>query len=216
MPVKIMIADDHTMFRTGLATVLRGFEEMEVVAQAKDGPEALRLDQELKPDVILLDINMPMLDGFEVLDELKKRGSAAKAIMISMHEEDEYIVKALSAGANGYLCKTAEASEIRKAVNTVVKDNVYFNELTNNAMLKQVIDKNTKTGVKAIDDNFSEKELMILQLLADGLSNNDIAQKIFASARTVENTRYNMMKKIGVNNGMGLLVYAIKNQLIKV
>lgn len=218
MPIRIVLADDHKMFRKGLTSILSCFENMDVIAEAENGAEALRLVEQQRPDVLLLDLNMPLLNGFEVLEELKKRSIQVKVIVISMHEDDEHIIQALTAGAHGYLCKNADPEEIENAINSISKGNVYFNERTNNAMLKQVIGKTQPKQIEepvAIEE-FSDKEMKILQHLADGLSNAEIASSIYASVRTVENLRYSMMKKLGVSNGMGLLIYAIKNQLVKV
>lgn len=215
MKTKIVIADDHKMFRAGLASIISGLENVEIVAEAENGAEALRLAKEHMPDILLLDINMPFLNGFEVLAEIEKQELAIKTIIISMHDDDEHIVQALSAGAQGYLCKTAEPEEVQKAIDELAKGNVYFNERTNSAMLNSLMYKK-KAAAVVNHESLSEKEMKILQLLAEGMSNEEIASTIFASTRTIENIRYGLMKKVGVNNGLGLIVYAIKNQLVKI
>lgn len=216
MATKVMIADDHTMFRAGLAAIISDMEGVEIVAEAENGAEALRLAQEHKPDILLLDINMPFLDGYEVMAEMEKLELPTKTIVVSMHDDDEHIVKALSAGAQGYLCKCAEPVEVKKAICEVANNQPYFNDRTNSAMLSSLMLKKNKDIAQVGHEKLSEKEIKILQLLADGLSNEEIAKTIFASTRTIENIRYGLMKKVGVSNGLGLIVYAIKNQLVKI
>lgn len=215
MKTKILIADDHKMFRTGLAAIVREIDNVEIVAEADNGAEALRLAKKHLPDIMLLDINMPLLNGLEVLAEVEKLQLSIKTIIVSMHDDDEHIVQALSAGAQGYLCKTAEPEEVQKAINELVKGHVYFNERTNSAMLNSLMHKK-KAATAVSQESLTEKEMKILQLLAEGMSNEEIATAIFASTRTIENIRYGLMKKVGVNNGLGLIVYAIKNQLVKI
>lgn len=214
MPLRILIADDHRIFRKGLRAIVSTFTDVIVVGEATNGGEALYLTDAEKPDILLLDINMPILTGLEVLEELAKRNLRTKALMISMHEDECHTVKCLKAGACGYLSKDAEPAEIEKAIRQIASNGMYYNDAINSALLNQLVHKESTAVVNS--NELNAKELKILQYMAEGLSNHDIASKTFSSIRTVENIRFGLMKKFGVNNGISLLVQAIKQKVVSI
>lgn len=214
---KVLVADDHKLFRSGLISMLKEHEEIEVACEAENGAEALKLAASTHPDVMLLDLDMPVMTGYDVLKELKKVNSPVKCIVISMHASDEFMVRAVTAGACGFIAKNAEPSEIVIAIESVNRNHFYFNENINNAMLKSLVKgKRIEPTFNAVDVSFSEKDIQILQKMVDGYTNAEIASQLYISLRTVENLRWNMMRKVGVNNVVGLIVYAIKHNLINI
>ena len=214
MALRILIADDHRIFRKGLRNVISTFDNMEVVGEAINGAEALYLTDAEKPDILLLDINMPILNGIEVLEEMAKRNLSTKALMISMHEDSMHMLKCLKAGACGYLSKDAEPAEIEKAIRQIASNGMYYNDAINNALRNQLIQNDSTTILNS--NELNDKEVTILQYMAEGLSNQDIASKTLSSVRTVENIRYGLMKKFGVNNGISLLIQAIKMKVVTI
>lgn len=216
MAISVIIADDHRIFRSGLAAILKAYSDIEVIAEANDGEEAVQLTLSKHPDVLLLDLNMPVKSGYEVLQELAKTMCSTKTIIISMHSNIDAIVKAVTAGATGYIPKEADPEEIIQAIHSVVKNHFYFNERVNSAMLKSLISDTSIKPVFEVEADFNEKEKAILQQMIDGQVNADIANSLHISQRTVENIRWQMMKKIGVNNIVGLVVYAIKHNVVRI
>lgn len=215
MATRIVIADDHRIFRNGLKQIVSAFEGMQVVGEAVNGAEALYLADAEKPDIMLLDINMPILTGVEVLEEIAKRKLNIKVLMITMHEDENHVLKCIKAGANGYLSKDAEPAEIEIALRQVAKTGMYYNDAVNKALLNQVV-KGQEEPILITSNELNDKEKSILQFMAEGMSNQDIASKTFSSVRTIENIRYGLMKKFGVNNGITLLIQAIKHKVVTV
>jgi len=214
---KVLVADDHRLFRSGLIAMLKEHDEIEVASEAENGAEALKLAASTNPDVMLLDLDMPVMTGYDVLKELKKVNSPVKCIVISMHASDEFMVRAVTAGACGFIAKNAEPSEIVTAIESVNRNHFYFNDNINNAMLKSLVKgKRIEPTFNVVDVQFSEKDTQILQKMVDGYTNAEIASQLYISLRTVENLRWNMMRKVGVNNVVGLIVYAIKHNLINI
>ena len=216
MAIKVMIADDHKLFRRGIAEILKLSEDIEFVGEAGDGEEAAKLTQIRQPDVLLLDLNMPLKTGYEVLRELKQAGSKTKVIVISMLSNSESIVRAITEGASGYVPKEADPDEVLTAIRSVYNNNFYFNELTNDAMLKSITHKRGIGQPEPTDISFNDKELAIIQKMIDGKNNVEIASELYISQRTVENIRWQMMKKVGVNSVVGLIIYAIKHNMVHV
>lgn len=211
-----MIADDHKLFRRGMVAILNQCDDIELVGEAGDGDEAIKLAQIREPDVLLLDLNMPIKTGYEVLRELRAVNSKCKVVIVSMLSNSDSIVRAISDGASGYVTKEAEPEEILTAIRSVYKNNFYFNEQTNDAMLRSLTNKRVGAPAEPSEVHFNEKELAIIQKMIDGRNNVEIASELFISQRTVENIRWQMMKKVGVNSVVGLIIYAIKHNMVHV
>lgn len=216
MAIKVMIADDHKLFRRGMVAILNQCDDIELVGEAGDGDEAIKLAQIREPDVLLLDLNMPIKTGYEVLRELRAVNSKCKVVIVSMLSNSDSIVRAISDGASGYVTKEAEPEEILTAIRSVYKNNFYFNEQTNDAMLRSLTNKRVGAPAEPSEVHFNEKELAIIQKMIDGRNNVEIASELFISQRTVENIRWQMMKKVGVNSVVGLIIYAIKHNMVHV
>lgn len=211
--VKVMIADDHSMIREGLKQLLELGGEFEVIAEANDGEECLQITDNLKPDVLLLDINMPKKNGLEVLQELKNRNSKIKVLVLTVHNEVEYLMKAMEIGINGYLLKDSESSKLKKAIMTVIRGETYIQPsmipILNSKMLNM---KNDHDKLESL----TKRELDVLKNLAVGMYNKEIAIKLNISERTVKNHVSNIFKKIGVADRTQAAVFAIRNNLVDI
>ena len=200
MSIEIIVVDDHQLFREGLISLISKDEDLEVVAGVSNGKELFEfMDSHGNPDILLLDLTMPEMDGFEVLQKLKSKYSKTKAIAISMHDDGNYIVKCVRAGAYGYLLKNTDEEELFEAIHTVYDGQKYFNEHISSKMINLISIEGDMT--KAI----SKKESEILGLISEGLTTKQIAHKLFISTRTVETHRTNMMKKLDVKNTAQLI-----------
>lgn len=209
--IQYVIADDHQIFRKGLKLVLGDDPALNFVGEAENGAALLALLETVSPDVVLLDLKMPEMDGFEATREIRKRFPEIKILILTMHDEEHFILHMLEAGANGYLLKNANPAEISQAIHAVHETNHYFNDLVSKAMLKTIVHKNMAKPDFRNTVSLSEKETTILRLICQELTSAEIGEKVFLSARTVEGIRAGMMEKIGVRNIAGLVMYAAKN-----
>jgi two-component system, NarL family, response regulator NreC len=207
--IKLIIADDHELFRKGLAELLRKHEDIKIVKSVADGLEFMELvNSQFEADIVLLDITMPNMDGFEVLKELKTLNSHIKPIVISMHSDGNYIAKCAKMGAYGYLLKNTDESELILAIRNVYKGKKYFSAEISEKMINFM-------STQSISENvLSNKETEVLGLLSKGLTTKEIATKLFVSSRTIETHRANILKKLEVKNTAELIKKAIKMNLI--
>lgn len=211
MAVKIMIADDHSMIREGLKNLLELDGDIEVIAEAVDGVDCLSKLEVVKPDVLLLDINMPKKNGLEVLNDLKLRRSKVKVLVLTVHNETEYLMKAVDIGINGYVLKDSESSELKKAIFAIHSGENYIQPSLIPALNAKMIEKN-EDEVKI--ENLTRRELEVLKLLAVGMYNKEVAEKLKISERTVKNHVSNIFKKLEVTDRTQAAVFAIRNNLI--
>jgi DNA-binding NarL/FixJ family response regulator len=207
--IKLIIADDHELFRNGLAELLRKHDDIQIVKSVGDGSEFMELvNSTFEADIVLLDITMPKTDGFEVLKELKNLNSSLKPIVISMHDDGNYIAKCAKMGAYGYLLKNTDESELILAIRSVAKGKKYFNAEISEKMINFM-------STQSISENIlSNKETEVLGLIAKGLTTKEIATKLFVSSRTIETHRANILKKLEVKNTAELIKKAAKMNLI--
>lgn len=212
MAVHIMIADDHSMIREGLKNLLELDGDIEVVAEAVDGDDCLEKLQMIKPDVLLLDINMPKKNGLEVLQTLKQHSSKLKVLVLTVHNEIEYLMKAVDIGVNGYILKDSESVELKKAIFAIAGGETYIQPSLIPALNSKMIEKNQDEGKI---DNLTKRELEVLKLLAVGMYNKEVAEKLDISERTVKNHVSNIFKKLEVTDRTQAAVFAIRNNLIK-
>lgn len=211
MAIKIMITDDHSMIREGLKSLLELDGDIEVIAEAVDGEDCLEKLETVKPDVLLLDINMPKMNGLEVLKNLKARKSKIKVLVLTVHNEIEYLLKAVDIGVNGYVLKDSESSELKKAIFALVEGETYIQPSLIPALNSKMIEKN-EDEVKI--DSLTRRELEVLKLLAVGMYNKEVAEKLNISERTVKNHVSNIFKKLEVTDRTQAAVFAIRNNLI--
>lgn len=212
--IHYIIADDHKVFRQGLRMVLSDDTKLNFIGEAEHGAELLRLVEEKVPDVILLDLKMPVMDGLEATRLIRSKYPDVRILILTMHDEEHMALHMLEAGANGYLLKNADPDEIKLAIHTVVESNHYFNDFVSNAMLKKLVNRNIATPSFKAAPQLEEREIKILQLICHGHTSAEIGEKVFLSARTVEGIRAGIMEKVGARNIAGLVMYAVKNKLV--
>ncbi len=213
--IKVLIVDDHSLFREGLAQLLSLEEDLEVVGEARDGEECLQKVKELEPDVILLDINMPNVNGIMALRKLKDMDQATKVIILTFHEEIEYLFEAFNLGANGYIVKDADSGILIHGIHEVYKGQpfVYPTVAEGNAEhnnIKRYTDNADQVAQKV---QLTKREYEILTLIADGLNNKEIANTLFISEKTVKNHVSNIFKKIKVKDRTQAAIYAYRNKI---
>lgn len=212
MSVKVIIADDHILMREGIRQLLEFDGSVEVIDEANDGEECLEKIAQNLPEVLLLDINMPKKNGIEVLEEIKKRKIKVKVLILTVHDEVEYLLKAVDIGADGYILKDSESAELKRAINTVVSGENYIQPklipALNNRLVARDVDKDKI-------DSLTKRELEVLIQVANGMFNKEIATSLNISERTVKNHLSNIFKKIDVSDRTQAAVFAIKNDLIK-
>ena len=210
--IKVMIADDHALMREGIKQLLEFDGTIEVIAEASDGVECLKKLQTIMPDVLLLDINMPNKNGIEVLEEIHKRNINVKVLILTVHNEVEYLVKAVDIGVDGYLLKDSESFELKKAILSVLNDESYVQPslipALNSRLMARDVDKEKI-------DSLTKRELEVLIQVANGMFNKEIATTLNISERTVKNHISNIFKKIDVADRTQAAVFAIRNNLIK-
>ena len=213
MAVRVMIADDHSMIREGLKQLLELEGDFEVIEEACDGVECLEKLSKITPDILLLDINMPNMNGLEVLQKMKDKHMRVKVLVLTVHNEVEYLLKAVDIGINGYLLKDSESAELKKAILTVVNGEDYIQPSLIPLLNAKMIDRN-KDNVKI--ESLTRREMDVLKLLAVGMYNKEVAEKLSISERTVKNHVSNIFKKIGVTDRTQAAVFAIRNNLITI
>lgn len=213
MSIKIVIADDHSMIREGIKQLLELDENLEVVGQAADGVEAIKKIKELKPNVLLLDINMPIMNGIDTLKKIRSERIKVKVLILTIHNEVEYLIKAVDIGCNGYIMKDSSSDVLKKAIYSVYNGESFI-QPTITPTLNAGLAAKAKSN-EAIAD-LTKRELQVLKLLAEGLYNKDIAKKLEISERTVKNHISNVFKKINVNDRTQAAIFAIRNDIIDI
>jgi DNA-binding NarL/FixJ family response regulator len=211
--IKVAIADDHALFRAGVKTALSVKKDVELIAEADNGMQLLNLLKHIEPDVILLDIQMPIMDGIQTLPEIRKIRPEAKVIILSMHNDHSMISKLMEIGANSYLTKNSDSETIYEAIKACYENEFFFNELTNKALLAGLRTKRTDVygGPEA---DLSEKELRVLRLMCEEKTTKEIADIVEISPRTVEAIRDKLKTKTGAKSMAGLVMYAVKNGIM--
>jgi DNA-binding NarL/FixJ family response regulator len=213
--VKVLITDDHALFRTGVKTSLSHYSDIEFIGEAENGMQLLNMVKFLKPDVILLDIQMPIMDGIATLPEVKKILPEVKIIMLTMNDDVSMISKLMEIGANSYLTKNSDSETIYEAIKTVYTNEFYFNEYTNKAMLTGLRTRRVVETPIPEDAELSEKEIHVLKLMCDEKSTKEIADIVDVSPRTVEAIRERLKLKTGAKSTAGLILYAVKHGIVE-
>lgn len=205
--IKVMLVDDHPLFREGISGRLKMSDEISVVGEAENGKEALEKLPLLEPDVVLMDINMPVMDGMDVLEVVAEQESKAKFIILSMHADREYIVRVIRMGADGYMLKDIGGEEMIAAIKAVYAGEKHFSQEVATILAQQEVDKS--------ENKLTNREQLILRLISLGYSNKKIAQELNNSVRTVETHKRNITKKLNINTTSGLVRYAIEHGIDK-
>jgi len=213
--IKVAIADDHKIFRDGIKMALRDKEFLRIIWEAEDGKDLMHKLKIKLPDVVLMDIRMPEIDGINAISLIRKEYESLKIIVLTMYDDQEMITKMMEMGANAYLTKTTDPEEIYQAILTCMNDDFYFNDLVNKAVLLKLQHKKKVRQFYPNPVKFSEKELRIMKLTAEDKTTEEISKEVFLSPRTIETIRQNMKQKVGAKTIAGLVMYAMRNKLLE-
>jgi two-component system response regulator NreC len=211
--IKVLLCDDHTLFREGIKAILKDEASIEIVGEAADGRQAVAKALQLRPDVVLMDIAMPDLSGFDATRRILQSNAKAKVIILTMYEEEEVINRCLAAGASGYVLKDAPRAHLIHAIDVVNKGGQYLSSRALKKVVKQYVKgaRSTATGYERLSD----REREVLKLLADGLALKEIAVKLVLSVKTVDAHKTNLMRKLDLHDRSELIKYAIQRKLIR-
>ena len=209
--INVMLADDHVLIREGIKQLLEFDGSMKVIAEASDGIECLEKLKNVKPDILLLDINMPNMNGIDVLKELKEKNDPLKVLILTVHSEVEYLVKAVDIGANGYILKDSGSAELKQAINAVIDEGSYIQPNLIPALNSRLINRDMDREKLA---SLTKREVEILTQVACGMFNKEIAVNLNISERTVKNHISNIFKKIDASDRTQAVVFAIRNNIV--
>ena len=212
--IRVAIADDHALFRAGVKTSLSSRKDIQMVAEAENGMQLLNLLKHITPDIILLDIQMPIMDGLTTLPEIKRLYPEIKVVMLSMHNDHSVITRMMEIGANSYLTKDSDSEMIYQAIRTCYEQEFYFNDLTNKALLNGLRMKRP-VEQEMPDVSLNDKEVTILKLMCEEKSTREIASAVDLSPRTVEAIRDKLKTKTGAKSLAGLIMYAVKAGIVE-
>jgi two-component system response regulator DegU len=207
--IRLALADDQLLFRRGMALLLRDMADVQVVLERANGEELLAGLKEETVDIVLLDLQMPVMDGMEAMRRVKQEHPEVKVIVLTTHDEEKFIAHLMELGANGYMLKNAEPDEIENAIRSVAENGFYFSDVVNRVMLQSVVKKKQVKPTFNDIDPLSERELEVLRAICQELTTTEIAGKLFVSPRTVDFHRNNILLKTGARNAAGLVVYAM-------
>lgn len=213
-PYRIIIAEDHTILREGLRALLSLKPEYEVVGEAEDGRDAIRCVSEERPDLVLMDLSMPKMNGLEAIKEIKKVSSETRIIVLTVHKTEEYIFASLRAGADGYVLKDATHAELEMAIANVLKGKRFLSPGISEKVIGGYLEGKTGVESRSAWDTLTQREREILKLIAEGNKNKDIADYLCISLKTVEKHRTNLMKKLDLHNVASLTAFAMEKGLI--
>jgi len=212
-PIRVLLADDHTLVRAGIRSLLENMEGIEVIAEAGDGRDALRLVRAHRPDVVLMDIAMPGLNGLEAAARIAKKFPNVRVIILSMHVNEEYVLQALRAGAAGYMVKGADAAELEIAIRAVARGETYLSPMVSKHVVTDYIQR--ISGETSPLELLTPRQREVLQLIAEGYSTKKIARTLKISVKTVETHRMQLMERLDIHDIAGLVRYAIRIGLVK-
>lgn len=213
---KIGIADDHALFRKGLAALLDDFEGMEVVLEAENGEHLLERLKFAQPDLLLLDLDMPEMDGRTVLPIVREQFPDMRVLIVTMHDHEAMILQVMELGASGYLLKGMDPEELESAIQSVARTGFYLSDKVSRVMLQRVVGKTTFKQPIAEADQLTRREVEVMELVCRECTNAEIAERLFISPRTVEGHRQRIIQKIGAKNTIGMVIFAIKEGLVDV
>jgi two-component system, NarL family, response regulator NreC len=212
---KVLVADDHGVVRKGLQFLLQTDASIEVVGEACDGREAVRLTEQLSPDVVVMDITMPQLNGIDAASQIVKRDPNVGVIMLSMHCDETFLVRALAAGAQGYLLKDCAEADLLQAVRAVANKKLFFSPSITQTLLEDYMRQMQSEGLEDSYDLLTDREKEVLQLLAEGKSNKEAASLLSVSLYTVETHRSRLMQKLNLHSTADIVLYAVRKRIIQ-
>ncbi|GGA41093.1 DNA-binding response regulator [Kroppenstedtia guangzhouensis] len=213
MPINVLLVDDHAVLRDGLSNIISLEEDMEVVGQASSGAEALSMIEELQPDVVLMDINMPGMSGVEAIRRIRAKDQKVAVLVLTMFDRDEYLYESIRAGATGYLLKDAPSSDVIDAIRSASRGESTLHPVMARKLLDN-ISGGKKTDRGSNEDSLTPRELDVLNLMVKGLSNKEIAEQLFISDKTVKIHVSNILKKLQVKSRSQAIIYAIQHELV--
>jgi two-component system response regulator NreC len=212
--IRILLADDHAVVRSGLRMLLEAQPDFEIVGEAETGTEAVAMVDELHPDAVLMDIQMPDLNGIEATKIIKEKSPETAVLALTMHEDDHYFFEMLHAGASGYVLKRAAPDEVVQAIRTVCRGEVFLHPMMAKRLVTDYVNRADKNESKKAYSNLTPREQEVLTLIAEGYSNAEIANDLYISIKTVDRHRENIMRKLNMHSRIDLVKYAIRTGLI--
>jgi two-component system, NarL family, response regulator NreC len=212
---RVLVADDHGVVRKGLRFLLQTDPSIEVVGEAADGREAVRMAEDLSPNVVVMDITMPQLNGIEAASQIVKRDPAIAIVMLSMHCDETFLVRALAAGAHGYLLKDSTETDLLLAVRAVAAKKMFFSPMITKTLLEDYLVQMQREGLEDSYDLLTDREKEVLQLLAEGKSNKEVANLLALSLYTVETHRSRLMQKLNLHSTADIVLYAVRKRIIQ-
>lgn len=210
--IRILLADDHPLVRSGLIKLLEPFKEFVIIGEAGDGEEAVALTKKLEPDVVIIDLSMPKLSGVEATKLIRKNSPSTKVLVLTMHDNEEYVFQILKSGAGGYMLKNSGRDDLAAAIRAVANGEKFFSPRVSEIMMEGYLRKSEKRADHSINDDdlpLTKREREVLQYIAEGLNNAQIAEKLYISARTVETHRTNIMQKLDIHDAANLVRFAL-------
>ena len=215
--IKILIADDHSLIRTGISTLLQGYAEFIVVGEAANGIEAVDMTKKVQPDVVIIDLSMPKMNGIEATRVIRERFPQTRVLVLTMHENEEYIYQIFNSGAGGYVLKNSSREELCEAVRAVANGEKFFSTRVSEIMVEGFIKRGEAphSEISSSDVPLTKREKEILSLVAEGMTNQQIADKLFISPRTVDTHRTNIMQKLDIHDVALLARYAVEHGLVR-
>lgn len=212
--MRVLLADDHSIVRRGMRSLLETEDSVEVVAEASDGLEALRLCEEHHPDLLILDVAMPKLNGIDVAARSQKMDPPPQAIMLSMHLDESYVMRSINAGARGYLLKDATDEDLLPAIRAVAAGKSFFSPAVSGVLAEEYMEQLKERGLTDSYDLLTDREKEVLQLLAEGRSNKEVAALLDVGLSTIETHRANLMQKLNLHSTAEIVLYAVRKRLI--
>lgn len=212
--LKILVADDHGIVRKGICLQLQQSDQYQVVGEASDGRESVRLAESLKPDVVIMDIAMPNLNGIEATAQIVKSNPRIGVILVSMHADDSYLSRALNAGAKGYLVKETADADLFRAIESVAQGRPFFSPTISKLLVEDYMRRIQQQGLTDSYELLTEREKETLQLIAEGKTNKEVAKILNVGVSTVETHRFNVMEKLGLHSSVDIVLYAVRKKII--
>ncbi|HEY1303004.1 MAG TPA: response regulator transcription factor [Vicinamibacterales bacterium] len=215
-PIRVLLADDHGLLRKGVRSVITQDPAITIVGEANDGDEAVRLTEELSPDVVVMDVAMPGLNGLDAAASITRKGKRTGVILLTMYSDEEYLVRAVSAGVRGYLLKDSAEPDLIRAIKAVAAGNTFFSPAIADMLFDDYLIRLRRSDVQDSYELLTDRERQVLQLLAEGKTNKEVATTLDLGVSTVETHRMNLMKKLGIRNTAELVLYAVRKKILRV